>query len=59
MKTIGQKYNIAGNTLQYIASGKRHSELTQKFKVPLRKNLAENQTIFYNLYPQFVEKGDD
>jgi hypothetical protein len=54
MKYADIKLNDTAN-----APGKRHSELTQKFKVPLRKNLAENQTIFYNLYPQFVEKGDD
>ena len=50
---IGQKYNIKGNTLQYIVNGKRRQELTKDFLIPLRKNLIANQQIFLKLHPQF------
>ena len=39
MEMIGAKYNIAGNTLNYIASGKRRKELTSNFIIPLRSPL--------------------
>ena len=42
--------NINGNTLQYIANGKRRKELTSDFIVPLRKNLLENKKIYFEKY---------
>ena len=57
MKAIGQKYNVRGNTIQYIINGKRRLELTKDYIMPMRKNLKENQQIFLRLHPQF--KGGD
>lgn len=53
MATIGGKYGVQGNTLQYISNGKRRKELTENFILPLRKNLEENQQIFLTLYPAY------
>lgn len=55
MQLIGEKFNIAGNTLQYIQAGKRHKDFTKEFIVPLRNNIVENQKIYSLLY----NKGDD
>lgn len=52
MEKIGEKYNITGNTLNYIASGKRRKELTSNFITPLRKNLLQNQQIYDQLYKE-------
>lgn len=57
MAKIGQKYNIKGNTLQYIVNGKRRQELTKDFILPLRKNVITNQQIFLKLHPQFKGGG--
>lgn len=57
MEKIGNKYNILGNTLYCITTGKRRKELTKNFILPMRKNLQINQQIFLSLYPQF--KGGD
>lgn len=54
MAKIGEKFGIAGNTLQYIQSGKRQKELTYKYIVPLRNNIEENQKIFYTLHDKEV-----
>lgn len=53
MATIGGRYGIQGNTLQYISNGKRRKELTENFILPLRKNLEENRKIFLMLYPAY------
>lgn len=50
MEKIGNKYNISGNTLTYIANGKRRKEITKDFVVPLRRNLQTNQKIYTNIY---------
>lgn len=55
MEKIGKKYNISGNTLQYIQSGKRRKDITENFVIPLRKNIEINKNIYNNLY----SKGDD
>lgn len=55
MATIGTKYNINGNTLQYIANGKRRKELTSDFIVPLRKNILENKRIYLEKYGEVVK----
>lgn len=54
MAIIGNKYNINGNTLQYIANGKRRKELTKDFLLPLRKNLNENKKIYLQKYGEVV-----
>jgi hypothetical protein len=51
MEKIGNKYNILGNTLYCITTGKRRKELTKNFILPMRKNLQINQQIFLSLYP--------
>ena len=53
MATIGEKYGVQGNTLQYISNGKRRKELTENFILPLRKNLEKNQKIFLAQYPAY------
>ena len=53
MEKIGLKYNVQGNTLTYIANGKRRKELTKGYVVPLRKNIKENQEIYNK---KFLEK---
>lgn len=55
MANIGNKYGINGNTLQYIANGKRRKELTEGFLLPLRKNLNENQQIYFDKYGEVVK----
>ena len=50
MEKIGNKYNIAGNTLTYIANGKRRKELTKEFLTPLRKNILINREIYNKRY---------
>lgn len=50
MEKIGNKYNISGNTLTYIANGKRRKDITKNFIVPLRHNLQANQAIYNNIY---------
>lgn len=54
MAKIGEKYSINGNTLQYIANGKRRKELTQGFILPLRKNLDKNKQIYFEKYGEVV-----
>lgn len=54
MAKIGEKYNIKGNTLQCIISGKRRLELTKNYIIPMRKNIKENQKIFLTLHPEFL-----
>ena len=56
MEKIGLKYNIHGNTLTYIANGKRRKELTQDYIVPLRKNVKENQEIYNKKF--LIKEGD-
>lgn len=56
MEKIGLKYNIHGNTLTYIANGKRRKELTKDYIVPLRKNIKENQEIYNK---KFLHKEGD
>lgn len=56
---IGERYNVKGNTIQCIISGKRRKELTKDFLLPMRKNLEENQRIFLKLYPNFKVKRSD
>lgn len=46
MEKIGNKYGEKGNTIAYIALGKRRKELTQGYKLPLRKYKLENQLIY-------------
>ena len=46
MAKIGQKYNLKGNTITYIAIGKRQKELTKDYLTPLRKYRDENQKIY-------------
>lgn len=46
MEKIGNKYGEKGNTITYIALGKRRKELTQGYKIPLRKYKLENQLIY-------------
>lgn len=46
MEKIGNKYGEKGNTITYIALGKRRRELTQDYKIPLRKYKLENQLIY-------------
>lgn len=53
MASIGKRYDEKGNTLTYIALGKRRKELTEKFITPLRDNREENQRIFNSLYPNY------
>lgn len=50
MEKIGNKYSISGNTLTYIANGKRRKDITKNFVVPLRHNLQTNQIIYNNIY---------
>ena len=57
MATIATRYGEKGNTLTYIASGKRRKELTMDFITPLRKNIEENQKIFKTIYPNY-ERSD-
>lgn len=57
MEKIGAPYNIKGNTITYIANGKRRLDLTSGFITPIRKNLKQNQEIFNTLFPDF-EGGD-
>ena len=46
MAKIGAKYNIKGNTLNYIQRGQRRKELTKNFLIPLRNFQKENQEIY-------------
>lgn len=46
MEKIGQKYNLKGNTITYIALGKRQKELTKDYLTPLRKYKDKNQKIY-------------
>ena len=52
MAKIGEKYGVQGNTLTYIANGKRRKELTCDFITPLRKNITANQEIYNKKYSQ-------
>ena len=54
MAKIGEKYEVNGNTLQYIANGKRRKELTQGFILPLRKNIDKNKQIYFEKYGEVV-----
>ena len=56
MTKIGLKYNIQGNTLTYIANGKRRKELTKDYIVPLRNNIEENKKIYKKIY--LIKEGD-
>lgn len=54
MAKIGEKYNISGNSLQYIQAGQRQKELTSDFIVPLRKNIQANQEIYKQKYKEVM-----
>ena len=58
MEKIGLPYGIKGNTLTYIAMGKRRKELTVKYQTPLRNFLDENKKIFQEENPNYVRKED-
>lgn len=52
---IGEKFNIPGNTIQYIALGRRRKEITNDYKVPLRQHIEENKKFFMSLHKDFKE----
>jgi len=56
MSKIGAKYNLQGNTLTYIANGKRRKELTKDFITPLRHNIEINKKIYKKIYS--IKEGD-
>lgn len=56
MAKIGDRYNMQGNTIQCIITGRRRKELTKAFILPMRKHLEENQKIFIKLYPEFIKE---
>ena len=50
LEDIGKKYNIAKNTVGDISRGITWKEITNQFKLPIRKNKLENQPIYNSIY---------
>lgn len=50
IEEIGKKYNLGRNTIGDISRGITWKEITHQFKLPIRKNKLENQTIYNSIY---------
>ena len=46
---IEREYKINYNGLRYIVLGKRRREITQKYKIPMRKNIEYNKKIWLEI----------
>lgn len=50
IETISKQYDLGKNTVGDISRGIAWKEITNQFKLPIRKNKMENQTIFKSIY---------
>lgn len=50
LKDIGEKYNIAKNTVGDISRGISWKDITSQFICPIRKNKKQNQEIYQSIY---------